>query len=141
MYAVIALASRPFIGRLIDRHGYRIPAILSTICTAGTLVLIGVSNSLFLFALAGVLGGLGIGTAMGTYQAMAVAGVEPWRRGVATSTFLTLFDLGIAIGATLGGAIVDLAGYAVMYYIVALFPVAASIISAVAIKKIDANHE
>ena len=140
VYAVITLASRPFIGRLIDRHGYRIPAILSTICTAATLVIIGVSDNLLMFSIAGALGGLGIGTAMGTFQAMAVASVEPWRRGVATSTFMTLFDLGIAIGATFGGVIVDIAGYAIMYFVVALFPIIASIISAVAIKKTARNQ-
>ena len=133
-YAVITLACRPYIGKLIDRHGYRIPAITSTLCTAGTLMLIGVSNNAFMFAAAGVLGGLGIGTAMGTFQAMAVANVEPWRRGVATSTYMTAFDLGIAIGSLAGGIIADIAGYTVMYFAVALFPIAASVVSAVVVK-------
>ena len=135
VYAVVTLASRPYIGKLIDRHGYRIPAIASTLCTAGTLMLIGVSSNVFMFAAAGVLGGLGIGTAMGTFQAMAVADVEPWRRGVATSTYMTAFDLGIAIGSLVGGIIADLAGYTVMYFAVALFPIAASVLSAFVIKK------
>ncbi len=134
VYAVVTLASRPYIGKLIDRHGYRIPAIASTLCTAGTLALIGVSNNEIMFAASGVLGGLGIGTAMGTFQAMAVANVEPWRRGVATSTYMTAFDLGIAIGSLAGGIIADFAGYTVMYFVVALFPIAASVISAVVVK-------
>ena len=41
VYAVVTLISRPYIGKLIDRYGYRAPAILSTLCTAGTLALIG----------------------------------------------------------------------------------------------------
>ena len=133
-YAVITLACRPYIGKLIDRHGYRIPAITSTLCTAGTLMLIGVSSNAFMFAAAGVLGGLGIGTAMGTFQAMAVANVEPWRRGVATSTYMTAFDLGIAIGSLAGGIIAEAAGYTVMYFVVALFPIAASVLSALVVK-------
>lgn len=72
---------------------------------------------------------------MSTFQAMAVASVEPWRRGVATATYMTAFDLGIAIGSLLGGAIVDIANYTTMYFVVALFPVAAGVISAVVIKK------
>ena len=135
VYAVVTLVSRPYIGKLIDRHGYRIPAMISTLCTAGTLVLIGLSSSVVMFAGAGVLGGLGIGTAMGTYQAMAVADVEPWRRGVATSTYFTAFDLGIAAGSLVGGMLVDVVGYMVMYFIMALFPVAASVVSAVVIKR------
>ena len=135
VYAVVSLASRPPIGMLIDRFGYRMPAIISSLGTAGTLALIGLSDSTLMFAGAGILGGLGIGTAMSTFQAMAVASVEPWRRGVATATYMTAFDLGIAIGSLLGGAIVDIANYTTMYFVVALFPVAAGVISAVVIKK------
>jgi MFS family permease len=135
VYAIVTLASRPYIGKLIDRHGYRIPAMLATLCMAGTLVFIGLSNSTFMFAMAGVLGGLGIGTSMGTFQAMAVANVEPWRRGVATSTYMTAFDLGIAIGAFAGGFIVDIHGYTVMYFTVAVFPLVACALSAALIKK------
>lgn len=134
VYAVVTLASRPLIGKLIDAYGYRIPAILSTLCTAGTLAVIGISSSLWMFGLAGVLGGLGIGTAMGTYQAMAVASVEPWRRGVATSTYMTAFDMGIAVGSLFGGVIADFSSYTIMYFAVALSPVVASVISAVVIK-------
>ena len=35
VYAVVTLVSRPYIGKLIDRYGYRIPAILSALCTGG----------------------------------------------------------------------------------------------------------
>ena len=135
VYAIVSLASRPPIGMLIDRFGYRIPAILSTLCTACTLVLIGVSSNMVMFAGAGALAGLGIGTAMSTFQAMAVASVEPWRRGVATATYMTAFDLGIAIGSLLGGILADLFGYTVMYFAVAVFPVAAAVVSVLVIKK------
>ena len=134
VYAIVTFASRPVIGRMIDQHGFRIPSILATLCTAGTLALIGAATSLPMFVAAGVLGGLGIGTAMGTYQTMAVANVEPWRRGVATSTYMTLFDIGIAIGALVGGIVVDVAGYSVMYYVVAAFSLAACLISCATIK-------
>ena len=134
VYAIVTLISRPFIGKLVDRYGYRMPAILSTLCTAGTLVLIGASNSIAMFALAGVFAGLGVGTAMSTFQAMAVAGVEPWRRGVATSTFMTAFDLGIGIGQFSGGLVAGALGYRVMFYAVALFPVIACIVSLAAVR-------
>ena len=134
LYAISTLVSRPGIGRLIDQYGFRIPAILATLGTAGTLVLIGSATNLFMFAVAGVFGGLGIGTAMGTYQTMAVASVEPWRRGVATSTYMTLFDTGIAIGAFLGGIVADAAGYSIMYYFVAMFSLVACLISFARVK-------
>ena len=135
VYAIVTLLSRPFIGRLIDLYGYRLPAILSTLCTAATLVLIGMAGDVAAFAGAGVLGGLGLGTAMGTYQAMAVASVEPRRRGVATSTYMTAFDLGIAIGSLLGGVFAGAFGYELMYYASAVFPLAACALSFIAVKK------
>ena len=87
-----------------------------------------------MFACSGVLGRLGIGTAMGTYQSMAVSSVEPQRRGVATSTYMTAFDLGIALGSLVGGVLADMFGYTIMYFTVAIFPIVASVISAVVIK-------
>ena len=66
---------------------------------------------------------------------MAVASVEPWRRGVATATYMTAFDLGIAIGSLLGGILADLVGYTVMYFVVAAFPIVATMVAAAAIKK------
>ena len=135
VYAAVTLISRPLIGKLIDAYGYRIPSIFSGLCTAGTLALIAVSTNSMMFAVAGALAGLGIGTAMGTFQTMAVASVEPWRRGVATSTYLTIFDLGIAIGPFIGGFIAGAWGYSVMFLAIALLPLASCIISAVCVKK------
>jgi MFS family permease len=134
-YAIVTLTSRPMIGRLIDRYGYRMPSILSCLGTVLTLVLIGLSHNALMFALAGALAGLGIGTAMGVYQAMAVASVEPWRRGVATSTYFIAFDIGIAIGSLLGGMIAGVLGYTAMYIVVAAFPLVAGILSAALIKQ------
>ena len=137
VYAIVTLVSRPFIGKLIDRYGYRTPAILSSLCSALTMVVIGLSSDAIILACAGALGGLGIGTAMGTFQSMAVARVEPWRRGVATSTYMTAFDLGIAIGSLVGGVIAGFTGYTIMYFCVAVSPVVGCIVSAAAIKKGD----
>ena len=134
-YAITTIVSRPFIGKIIDRRGYRGPSVFATLCTAATLVLIGVSNSLLMFCLAGALGGLGIGSAMGTFQAMAVATVPPHRRGVATSTFLVFFDLGIAIGSFVAGIIANAAGYTLMFELMAIFPTLACIFFLVAGKE------
>ena len=134
-YAVVTLASRPLTGRLIDRYGYRMPSILSCAGTVLTLVLIGLSSNAPMFACAGALAGLGIGTAMGVYQAMAVASVEPWRRGVATSTYFIMFDVGIALGSFFGGMVAGALGYTAMYIIVAAFPLIAGALSVALIGK------
>ena len=135
VYAITTVVSRPFIGKIIDRRGYRGPSIFATICTAATLALIGVSNTLPLFCLAGALGGLGIGSAMGTFQALAVATVPPQRRGVATSTYFVFFDLGIAIGSFVAGIIAGAVGYTAMFEIMAAFPILACIFFLVAGKE------
>jgi MFS family permease len=139
VYAITTIVSRPFIGKIIDRHGYRGPSVFATLCTAATLVLIGVSNSLPLFCAAGALGGLGIGSAMGTFQAMAVATVEPQRRGVATSTYFVFFDLGIAIGSFVAGIIAGAVGYTAMFVIMAAFPILACMFFLLAGKERLAN--
>ena len=139
VYAITTVASRPIIGKIIDRRGYRGPSIFATLCTAATLALIGASNSLPMFCLAGTLGGLGIGSAMGTFQAMAVATVPPWRRGVATSTYFVFFDLGIAIGSFTAGIIAGAVGYAAMFQIMAVFPILACLFFLIAGKERLAN--
>ena len=135
VYAITTVFSRPFIGKIIDRRGYRGPSIFATLCTAATLALIGVSDTLPLFCLAGALGGLGIGSSMGTFQALAVATVPPQRRGVATSTYFVFFDLGIAIGSFVAGIIAGAAGYTAMFEIMAAFPILACIFFLVAGKE------
>ena len=125
MYAATTVASRPIIGKIIDRRGYRGPSIFATLCTAVTLALIGISSSLPMFCLAGVLAGLGIGGSMSTFQAMAVATVPPQRRGVATSTYFVFFDLGIAIGSFAAGIVANAMGYTAMFEAMAIFPILA----------------
>jgi len=72
---------------------------------------------------------------MSTFQAMAVASVEPWRRGVATATYMTAFDLGIAIGSFIAGIIANAVGYTAMYQIIAIFPILACVFFLVAGKE------
>ena len=128
VYAIVTMASRPAIGRIIDRYGFRIPGILSCLATVATMVLIGLSRDTLMLSCAGVLAGLGVGTAMSVFQTMAVAAVEPWRRGVATSTYFVAFDVGIAIGSLTGGLIAGVYGYTIMYMAVAVFPLIAAVI-------------
>ena len=66
---------------------------------------------------------------------MAVAAAEPWRRGVATSTYMTFFDLGIAAGAGLGGIVAGAWGYGAMFAVMAAFPLIASGLSAFLVRE------
>lgn len=121
-YALTTIATRPSIGKLIDRYGFFVPGILAGVGTAGSLALIGLSVNIWMFCAAGVLAGLGLGTGMGVYQTMAVSVVEPWRRGVATSTYFFAFDAGIAAGAVIGGALAQVFGYGMMFVLMGIAP-------------------
>ena len=140
VYAICSIVTRPLIGKLIDRIGFRLPAIISTIGSAITLVLIGISSNELMLAIAGIFAGLGVGTATSVFQAMAVASVPHERHGVAMSTFLVFFDLGIAVGALLAGAIADVFGFALMFVIIAVTPLIACVISLLAIKSGQADY-
>ena len=54
---------------------------------------------------------------------------------------MTAFDLGIALGSLVGGVLADMFGYTIMYFTVAIFPIAASVISAVVIKSETKERE
>jgi predicted MFS family arabinose efflux permease len=125
VYAIATLISRPITGRIIDKKGFFVPGIVSTLGVVITLVLIALSSNIVMFSVAGVFAGVGLGTGMGTFQTMAVSSVPPARRGVATATFLFGLDAGIGVGAAAAGAIAGAIGYSNMYFVMAIFPAAA----------------
>lgn len=122
-YAVVCMLTRPVIGRIIDRKGFYIPGILAFIGVSLTMALIACSHSTLMFCVAGVFAGLGIGTAMGTMQTMAVVSAPAERRGVATSTYFLFFDVGVSTGSFLAGVLASSFGYANMYFSLTIFPI------------------
>lgn len=128
VYAISSIATRPLIGKLIDRIGNTIPGIISALAVTATLVLLSFTNSITLLCIAGGIAGIGVGTAMGTFQTMAVASVSSERRGVATSTWYLGLDAGTAVGAFLAGVLSDMYGYSKMYLLMSTFALLAAII-------------
>lgn len=128
VYALVNIVSRPSIGRIIDRHGYFWPGLLSSIGVIVSLALIAWGQSLVVFCIAGAFCGLGFGTAMSTFQTMAVGSVHPSRRGVATSTYLFGMNGGMALGSLIAGLFVESLGYSNMYLIMAIFPIISGIV-------------
>ncbi|MCL2337577.1 MAG: MFS transporter [Firmicutes bacterium] len=122
VYAVVTIISRPPIGKLIDRVGFFLPGTLSMLCIAISLVIISFATDIFIFCIAGIFAGIGMGTVITTMQTMAVSAVPPRRRGVATATFLLGFDGGVAVGSVVAGFIAGAFGYGIMYAVMAVFP-------------------
>ena len=123
VYAVTNVVSRPIIGRWTDTKGFFYPGILSCVGFAASLVVIAFAYSTIAIVIAGVLVGLGLGTAMGVFQTMSVAIVPPTSRGAAMSTFLFLFNGGIALGALIAGLLLEPIGYTGMFLVMAGFAV------------------
>ncbi len=127
VFALANLVTRPVIGKIIDKTGFFWPAILSAASVILTMVFIASATDLSMFCVAGIFAGLGFGTAMGTFQTMAVMPVPPQRRGVATSTYLFGLNGGMTAGSLIAGLLVGPFGYGGMYFCMGLFPLIAGI--------------
>lgn len=121
-YAIAVAASRPFLGKVVDRKGYGIIIVPGLVIIAIALVILSFADSLPLFILVAFLYGLGFAACNSTLQTMAVAGVPVSRRGAANATYLVGFDSGIGFGAVVAGAIVSIAGYSGMFLAFAILP-------------------
>lgn len=95
---------------------------------AAAMVVLGFADRLSLFLVAAVLYGIGFGTVQPTLQALSVVLVPPDRRGAASATFYSAFDLGITAGAVVGGLIAGAAGYGVMFLLLCVPALAALLV-------------
>lgn len=65
--------------------------------------------------MAAILFGIGAGAVQPSLQAWTIKRADPSRRGAATGTFFSAFDLGIGGGAMILGAVAKETGFALMY--------------------------
>jgi MFS family permease len=99
VYAAFIIMSRPFTGRWFDTYGENKVIYPAIILFAAGLFLLSQANSTFVFLLSGAVIGLGYGTIVPSLQTVAIKQADPAKRGLATSTFFTLFDTGIGLGS------------------------------------------
>jgi MFS family permease len=115
VYAIVLLISRPFTGKWFDTHGPNViiyPAIV--LFSLGMLVLSNAQTAIS-FLMAAALIGIGYGTIFPSLQTIAIQKVPPAKRGMATATFLSIFDIGIGIGSFVVGMIVAEVGFRSFY--------------------------
>ncbi|MFJ7728185.1 MFS transporter [Neobacillus sp. NPDC097160] len=116
VYAIVLLLSRPFTGKWLDQYG---PNVISFPCIAlfaiGMFVL-SQSNGAVTFLLSAGMIGLGWGTLFPTFQTIAIQDAEPRKRGLATATFLSIYDTGIALGSFIVGIIAVKMDYSTLYF-------------------------
>ncbi|WP_462411166.1 MFS transporter [Neobacillus sp. Marseille-QA0830] len=121
VYAVILLMSRPFTGKWLDQYG---PNVISYPCiflfAIGMFVLSQSTGQVMFLVSAGLIG-LGWGTLFPTFQTIAIQNAEPRKRGLATATFLSIYDIGVALGSFLVGVIAAHMDYSSLYFLFAFY--------------------
>jgi MFS family permease len=117
--SLIILCTRPILGGLGDRVGYRkvfVPCLVLISCGLGILSLGGSKPIMLASAL---VFGLGFGTAYPTYVGYVMRGVRPERRGAAFGAILAAFDTGIGTGSTAMGWLVQRFGFRTAFAVAA----------------------
>jgi len=128
--AIISVASRPFISLLLKKIKANVLLIpcLGFICLA--LLALSFADNTGLLILAGILNGMGYGTAQGLIQGLILMNVPPTERGVASSTMYIGLDIGHFLGPTLMGVVVTATGdnYGMGWLSIILYVVAGIIV-------------
>lgn len=117
IFAVVMIVFRPYLGRAFDEKGARVVLVPSLTVFALGLILLSVTNTATIFLLAAAIIGLGYGSVLPGFQTLAVQHSGHKRTSQAMSTFFTLYDLGIALGAFTWGLISFQYGFQVMYIV------------------------
>jgi MFS family permease len=110
--ALVAPAS----GRASDRFGARVVWIMGSSVLLVSLVLSALAPSMATLIAARVLTGVGGGLAMSSGLAMAAGAYPPEDRGTPMSAIMTASALSPAVGVLLGGPIIELYGFRVLFW-------------------------
>lgn len=115
VFAIVMILARPSLGQLFDVKGPKYVIIPSLIVFSLGLVLLGFSNSVWMFLVAAGIIGLGSGSLLPSFQTMCIQAGGPGRSGHATATFYIFWDIGIATGSYVLGVIVAKYNFQVLY--------------------------
>jgi MFS family permease len=117
--AITILLTRPFLGGLGDRVGYRkvfLPCLVLISIGLGVLSVDGTRGWLLMSA---ILFGLGFGTAYPNYVGYVMRTIGSARRGAAFGAILAAFDSGIGTGSTAMGWLIQKFGFGTAFGVAA----------------------
>ncbi|MDR7000581.1 MFS transporter [Neobacillus niacini] len=117
VYAVVLLISRPFTGKWLDQYGPNFIFYPCVILFAFGMLLLSKSGGAVTFLISAGVIGVGWGTLFPTFQTIAIQDSEPRRRGLATATFLSIYDTGMALGSFIVGLIAAKMDYSSLYFL------------------------
>ena len=123
--AVVVLVSRPFLGPLGDRVGYRKVFLPCLVLMAIGLATLTFADRGSLLVTSAVIFGLGFGTAYPVFAASVTHAVPAARRGAAFGALLAAFDTGIGTGSTATGWLITHVGFAGAFGVAAALAAAA----------------
>lgn len=115
VYSAAILISRTISGRLFDSKGENFVMYPSFILFAIGLAIVSQAHSGFILLLSGVFMGFGFGTFTSSTQAIAIKLAQNHRKGLATSTFQAIADMGIGIGPSILGFVIPAVGFRGLY--------------------------
>jgi MFS family permease len=115
VYAAVLLLSRPFTGKWFDMYGPNVIIYPAIIVFAIGMYILGEAHTGIAFLLSAALIGIGYGTIFPSLQTIAIQKAPPAKRGTATATFLSIFDIGIGFGSFIVGMIVADVGFRSFY--------------------------
>ncbi|MFC4651801.1 MFS transporter [Lactococcus nasutitermitis] len=121
VYAIFILISRPLTGRLFDSKGDNFVLYPTLVLFALGLLVTGLSTTSIVLFGAAALVGLGYGSFLPFGQTISIRKVSSERIGIATSTFFSLYDMGVGLGPLFLGLIVPMTGYRNLYFYSAIF--------------------
>jgi EmrB/QacA subfamily drug resistance transporter len=104
--ALMTVVGSPLSGRLVGRHGPRIPLLLAGVCFVAACTLLTGSNAIRRLLAAYVMFGLGLGFVNAPITTTAVSGMPRAQAGVAAALATTSRQVGQTLGVAVIGAIV-----------------------------------
>jgi MFS family permease len=121
--ALSMMVSRPTAGKIADKIGQNYVLAPGALALGLGLLILSYSSNVFVLMIAAIFYGTGYGGIQPTLQAWVITRVSPDRRGAATATYFSAFDLGIGAGALWVGFIAKWLSYAIIFKISILFMV------------------
>ena len=118
--AVFMIVARPFTSRIFDKKGLAFIVYPAFAVCCATMILFGVSSTLWMFLLAGVLLSVTQGGVGPAFQAECIRRVGRNRSGVANSTYFMGTDISLGAGPIIGGVIISIFDYSAVFYFCAI---------------------
>jgi MFS family permease len=135
------MVSRPTAGKVADRIGKNFVIVPGALALVIGILILSYSTNVFVLVIAAIFYGTGYGSIQPTLHAWMINRVLPARRGAATATYFSIFDLGIGAGAVWVGFFAKWLNYAVIYKISILFMVLFGLIYSIYFLNVKKNRE